>query len=880
MSSKSSLLIKNIDTKREALSLITNPRKLFSLLYSKYGNIEEDLYILYTNKLIYNSKLKINLLFKEIKYDKIIHEILRRFYSLDECIARLPRLYEYYKNYHLFFCRPTFCYFKLGKIINLYKDKQAEIFYQDNYQDSAKEEIGEQKKEKGKKNSSFSISSLENTNNNNFIFDEDTKKMLDKVDSKSNNFYNTLLLDSSRTNLSQNNELISRRNGGEESFENCIHELIEYPKKKNKKNYVSEIPTQMSKKSQKVKLVDNKFSKIKKDGTQKDGYQYTKFNLYNFQGTLMKNGIKKMQNNYINNFFAIKSISKKKMSSQFVSFNKRFNTSASTTIKDKLEKREFQNNNPSFNNRKMETSHIIQNSRKINKTNACKSNNIDELSINNKNSIGGMIYNSNVNQNSYSNTKLFKHIHNISNNNYQNFVKYTETNMARKAQNKATLHKKNSFSITDNNSKKILFRLNEKNRKNMLKKQKLKIIPFNDYKGVNKPFGESSSYINIKSSDSNFLSYISIFNNSRKEQKVDFNKINVENLKKSTQRKKQFPTKKKNFLIGLDSSSYSQVLTKGNSSKDKIKEKKNLKKEVIRKKDIEFCNSREKKSKIYDIGFLNPITQNNLFSPINIRNPKSTKSSNIYYHHISPRKHASINGISFKKNLNQNNINKINKKNNIFKKLLNKENKIISKKSGNHHKFINSCNFNNSISKKIISSVSLINSNINNTNNFSKYDIIMNSFNNENDSKGNNYYNHNNQRKYLKTNSISPNKYVNFDNLKSNIINNNGNINISIDKNNINIKDSILHIDKIFIKKDNNKNNINQRLYTDINYIQNTKKPFHYKILDNNKKKKKEKTKFIKLTSPFKLIDSQSILKTNRNFKNIIKKIKNIKKKY
>ena len=156
----------------------------------------------------------------------------------------------------------------------------------------------------------------------------------------------------------------------------------------------------------------------------------------------------------------------------------------------------------------------------------------------------------------------------------------------------------------------------------------------------------------------------------------------------------------------------------------------------------------------------------------------------------------------------------------------------------------------------------------------------MNSFNNENDSKGNNYYNHNNQRKYLKTNSISPNKYVNFDNLKSNIINNNGNINISIDKNNINIKDSILHIDKIFIKKDNNKNNINQRLYTDINYIQNTKKPFHYKILDNNKKKKKEKTKFIKLTSPFKLIDSQSILKTNRNFKNIIKKIKNIKKKY
>ena len=50
---------------------------------------------------------------------------------------------------------------------------------------------------------------------------------------------------------------------------------------------------------------------------------------------------------------------------------------------------------------------------------------------------------------------------------------------------------------------------------------------------------------------------------------------------------------------------------------------------------------------------------------------------------------------------------------------------------------------------------------------------------------------------------IGDNNNLNNDNLKVDIINNTGNINISIKKSNINIKDSILHIDKIYIKKEN-----------------------------------------------------------------------------
>ena len=88
-----------------------------------------------------------------------------------------------------------------------------------------------------KKTSSFSLSSLDNITNNKIIFDKQTKKMLDKSETelKNNNYYNTLVLDSSRSNLLFNNGLISKRSGDDNSFEKCIHALIEYQYNKNKK---------------------------------------------------------------------------------------------------------------------------------------------------------------------------------------------------------------------------------------------------------------------------------------------------------------------------------------------------------------------------------------------------------------------------------------------------------------------------------------------------------------------------------------------------------------------------------------------------------------------------------------------------------------------
>ena len=44
-------------------------------------------------------------------------------------MVRIPKLSDYYKNYHLFFCRPTLRHFKLAKIKGNFQDKKAEIFY-------------------------------------------------------------------------------------------------------------------------------------------------------------------------------------------------------------------------------------------------------------------------------------------------------------------------------------------------------------------------------------------------------------------------------------------------------------------------------------------------------------------------------------------------------------------------------------------------------------------------------------------------------------------------------------------------------------------------------------------------------------------------------
>ena len=135
-------LLKKINTKLEAYKLIHDPIKLLCLLYSKYGDIEEDLEYYYINQIWYNKSSHYNLLFKEIQYLNFVEDFCKRFYLIKESLNKIPKLNDYYKNYHNFFCRPIFRNFKIYKIMNNYGDNKAEIFYKNNY------EIEEKKKMK------------------------------------------------------------------------------------------------------------------------------------------------------------------------------------------------------------------------------------------------------------------------------------------------------------------------------------------------------------------------------------------------------------------------------------------------------------------------------------------------------------------------------------------------------------------------------------------------------------------------------------------------------------------------------------------------------------------------------------------------------------
>ena len=180
--------------------LLKDPAHLLELLYSKYGNIDEDLEQLYINQILYNKKSHYDTLFKEYQYSDILEEFLRRFYKSAESFPRIPKLSNYYKNYYLFFCKPVFRDCRVNLIMNKYGDTKAEIFYKDNYgNDSELKNEHDQHIESSSSSSSECFDSKNKCNNGNVnktIFDKNTRKFIEnskrcnkhnKCNSNSNN---------------------------------------------------------------------------------------------------------------------------------------------------------------------------------------------------------------------------------------------------------------------------------------------------------------------------------------------------------------------------------------------------------------------------------------------------------------------------------------------------------------------------------------------------------------------------------------------------------------------------------------------------------------------------------------------------------------------
>ena len=224
--------LETVNTKLEAYKLITDPSRLLALLFSKYGDIQEDYNIEIANQLIFNKASHFNIYFKEQNIFNDKTENIRRFYHKNESTNKIIKLNDYYKNYQSFFCKAIFADFLFANILKNYQDKKAEIFYKDNYGNSSLDK--DEEKSKNLTNSS-TFSSLDNITNNKTIFDKKYKNIIENEDM---NKTLMLTLDSFLNKKNGNNEvpldkgnLISvntsdPNNEKDKSFIDCLKNFI------------------------------------------------------------------------------------------------------------------------------------------------------------------------------------------------------------------------------------------------------------------------------------------------------------------------------------------------------------------------------------------------------------------------------------------------------------------------------------------------------------------------------------------------------------------------------------------------------------------------------------------------------------------------------
>ena len=225
-------------TKKEAYRLVHDPTRLFSLLYLKYGDIEEDYNIFYANQVIYNELSHFNSLYKDYFLYNSSEEFMKRFYILIEIQKRMPKLNDYYKNYFKFFSKPMLLNSFYNKLLNNYFDNKAEVFYNNNLtQKKISKDIKKSKKKKNNFYQESSLSSLDNDTENDIIFNKRIKNMIDN--NLNTNSY-TITLD---INTKNDLKYINKDNISN-SFKSIVKNIVNYkekPKNTKDKNIMTDI---------------------------------------------------------------------------------------------------------------------------------------------------------------------------------------------------------------------------------------------------------------------------------------------------------------------------------------------------------------------------------------------------------------------------------------------------------------------------------------------------------------------------------------------------------------------------------------------------------------------------------------------------------------
>ena len=98
-------------------------------LSKKHNSTPQSKNIMIINDLIEPKITHYVALFKEYLIKDCDIEFMKRFYFKKESKERIPNFYLYYKNYFIFFLKPTFNDFDINSIIQDYSEKLAEIYY-------------------------------------------------------------------------------------------------------------------------------------------------------------------------------------------------------------------------------------------------------------------------------------------------------------------------------------------------------------------------------------------------------------------------------------------------------------------------------------------------------------------------------------------------------------------------------------------------------------------------------------------------------------------------------------------------------------------------------------------------------------------------------
>jgi len=450
-----------VDTNLEAYKLVRDPTHLLYLLFTKYGDIEEDFNNLIVNQLLYNKLSHLNSLFKENFFINNRREFFKRIYKKKESKDRIPKLFDYYRNYYDYFCKPFFLNFFSANLLHNYYNNKAEIFYKNNYSSSIEknEEDNNNNNNDNDNERSESLSSLDNDTENKTIFTKRNKYIIDNnIDS--NKCSITLTFDSF---VKDNKELISKRSTND-SFKKGIEYFIhEYKAIENKKRNNKLLKTEDNKIINSNEINENLF-KIRINDLKNKNSDLKEI------GILNKN-IKDKSYNLISD--DIKNIEDVL---QRINHNKKIASKLSRNSSNLEEFKKYTNN---ANKLKNNIHDIVKNKFWTNNKKIIKNNNNE--SKNNKNIISDKEKNFSRNSSNQNLFKLSSKLHNKKSIN--NFINYESRNSPKKVNDLLKLNDlitlKSSQNNQLNNKIKIFKLSNNQITNNLFSQAKIKALSMN-----------------------------------------------------------------------------------------------------------------------------------------------------------------------------------------------------------------------------------------------------------------------------------------------------------------------------------------------------------------------------------------------------------------